>query len=140
MNITCEQFADWKKNNDPEGQARGVNDLLKGNTIVCPKCKHQYSLTRGGCLHFTCTQCKHEFCGGCNQPFYQKNVKCGQNNCSMKGSLHGHHPRNCYYYLRDWDVQQLEDLLTVSSRLVALPSGLMSNFIFRSSLLIPEKQ
>lgn len=35
----------------------------------CPKCKFRFFLSKGGCLHFKCTQCQHEFCGGCSRPF-----------------------------------------------------------------------
>lgn len=38
---------------------------------VCPHCRYQYALTRGGCMHFTCTQCRYEFCSGCNNPFHK---------------------------------------------------------------------
>lgn len=40
----------------------------------CPKCKFSYALARGGCMHFHCTQCRHQFCSGCYNAFYAKNV------------------------------------------------------------------
>ena len=39
-----------------------------------------------------------------------KNQSCGLPECTVDG-LHAHHPRNCLYYLRDWDVVQLQQLL-----------------------------
>ncbi|KAJ8983783.1 hypothetical protein NQ317_000344 [Molorchus minor] len=75
-NITCEQFAAWKDANDPENQASAVAKHLAENGIDCPKCKFRYSLAKGGCMHFTCTQCKHEFCYGCGKPFMM-GAKCG---------------------------------------------------------------
>ncbi|NWR94478.1 RNF31 ligase, partial [Furnarius figulus] len=32
-------------------------------------------------------------------------------NCPLRGSLHGHHPRDCLFYLRDWDPPRLQKLL-----------------------------
>ncbi|NXM73016.1 RNF31 ligase, partial [Serilophus lunatus] len=31
--------------------------------------------------------------------------------CPLRGSLHGHHPRDCLSYLRDWDPPRLQRLL-----------------------------
>lgn len=56
--MSCEQFNNWKAANDPERQAAGVTKYLQDNGIECPKCNFQYSLSRGGCMHFTCSQCK----------------------------------------------------------------------------------
>ena len=33
--------------------------------------RYTYALAKGGCMHFTCTQCKYEFCSGCGEPFKQ---------------------------------------------------------------------
>ena len=38
-------------------------------TSECPQCQCVFSLSKGGCLHFTCSQCQHQFCGGCSQTF-----------------------------------------------------------------------
>jgi hypothetical protein len=37
--------------------------------LDCPECKFRYDLARGGCMHFKCGQCGHEFCSGCYNPF-----------------------------------------------------------------------
>jgi hypothetical protein len=42
--------------------------------------------------------------------FYQK---CPDPNCKVKKSLHGHHPRDCLFYLRDWTAARLQKLLQV---------------------------
>ncbi|XP_056631502.1 E3 ubiquitin-protein ligase lubel isoform X3 [Diorhabda sublineata] len=109
--ITCEKFAEWKDANDPENQASGVAKHLAENGIDCPKCKFRYSLSKGGCMHFTCTQCKHEFCYGCGKPFMM-GAKCTVGQYCAKLGLHAHHPRNCLFYLRDKEPHQLEKLLT----------------------------
>ncbi|XP_045471212.1 E3 ubiquitin-protein ligase lubel isoform X1 [Harmonia axyridis] len=108
--ISCEKFAEWKEANDPENQQSGVTKHLQENGIDCPKCKFKYSLAKGGCMHFTCTQCKHEFCYGCGKPFMM-GAKCGLSAYCGKLGLHAHHPRNCLFYLRDKEPQELQKLL-----------------------------
>ncbi|XP_058522230.1 E3 ubiquitin-protein ligase RNF31 isoform X2 [Ochotona princeps] len=107
---SCEDFQNWKRTNDPEYQAQGLAMYLQENGIDCPKCKFSYALARGGCMHFHCTQCRHQFCSGCYNAFYAKN-KCPDPNCRVKKSLHGHHPRDCLFYLRDWTAIRLQKLL-----------------------------
>ncbi len=63
-------------------------------------------------MHFTCSQCKHEFCVGCDKPF-RMGVKCGKGPSCAKLGLHAHHPRNCLFYLRDKEPQELQKLLKV---------------------------
>lgn len=108
--LTCEQFTQWKMDNDPENQTLGLARYLENNGIDCPSCKMKYSLAKGGCMHFKCPQCGFEFCSGCSQPFYQKGVCRRYNSCRNKG-FHCHHPRNCLYYLRDENFDDLQKLL-----------------------------
>ncbi|XP_055299571.1 E3 ubiquitin-protein ligase lubel isoform X2 [Sitodiplosis mosellana] len=108
--ITCDQFSEWKDLNDPDKQLEGVSKHLQLHGISCPKCKFKYSLARGGCMHFTCTQCKYEFCYGCNKPF-KMGAKCGLSDYCAKLGLHSHHPRNCLFYLRDKEPRDLQTLL-----------------------------
>ncbi|XP_039430325.1 E3 ubiquitin-protein ligase lubel isoform X8 [Culex pipiens pallens] len=108
--LTCDKFAEWKEANDPELQALGVARHLQANGISCPNCNFKYSLSRGGCMHFTCTQCKFEFCFGCNKPFMM-GAKCDVSPYCAKLGLHAHHPRNCLFYLRDKDPRDLQSLL-----------------------------
>ncbi|XP_076023798.1 E3 ubiquitin-protein ligase RNF31 isoform X2 [Genypterus blacodes] len=103
--VSCQQFRAWKQKNQPE-----QNSLLSYNSIECPRCHFIFILSNGGCLHFTCSQCEQEFCGGCSQSFTQGSA-CGFSmDCETKG-LHAHHPRDCLYYLRDWSVSRLQLLL-----------------------------
>ncbi|XP_023680999.1 E3 ubiquitin-protein ligase RNF31-like isoform X1 [Paramormyrops kingsleyae] len=105
--LSCEQFQAWKRENDPEYQKQGLAGYLRDNGITCPHCRFQYALTKGGCMHFTCSQCRYQFCSGCNNPFH---TTCSVAQCSVSG-LHAHHPRDCLFYLRDWDPVQLQALL-----------------------------
>ncbi|XP_039261476.2 uncharacterized protein LOC120337678 isoform X1 [Styela clava] len=108
--ITCEQFQRWKEQNDPEFQAVGLARHLKENGIDCPDCNFRYALAKGGCMHFKCTQCSHEFCSGCASAF-KNGKKCGKfPTCHSRG-LHAHHPRDCLFYLRDYNPSQLQKLL-----------------------------
>lgn len=111
--ITCEKFEEWKQSNDPDRQAQGVKQHLQLHGIDCPKCKFSYDLARGGCMHFTCNQCKFEFCFGCGKPFMM-GAKCGVSPYCGKLGLHSHHPRNCLFYLRDKEPHQLQNLLRVN--------------------------
>lgn len=110
--ITCERFSEWKEANDPDKSQSAVVKHLAENGISCPKCNFRFSLARGGCMHFTCTQCKHEFCYGCYKPFTM-GAKCGVSDYCAKLGLHAHHPRNCLFYLRDKEPGELEHLLVV---------------------------
>ncbi|XP_074838540.1 E3 ubiquitin-protein ligase RNF31 [Carettochelys insculpta] len=112
--LTCQEFQEWKRTNDPQYQAQGLAAYLQENGIACPKCKFPYALARGGCMHFQCSQCRHHFCSGCYGAFHTKN-KCPVPSCPVRQSLHGHHPRDCLFYLRDWDVGRLQRLLQDNS-------------------------
>jgi len=105
--ISCEEFRNWKIANDPENQMHGLQNHLAENGITCPKCKFRYDLARGGCMHFTCRQCNFDFCGDCYGEFFAAGT-CEEH---PTGGLHGHHPRNCLYYLRDTDLASLQNLL-----------------------------
>lgn len=111
--LTCDKFAEWKEANDPDKQVEGVQKHLQIHGIECPKCKFKYALARGGCMHFTCTQCKFEFCYGCQKPF-KMGAKCKVSPFCAKLGLHSHHPRNCLFYLRDKQPHDLQTLLKVS--------------------------
>ncbi|KAM9439170.1 uncharacterized protein Hap1MRO34_026512 isoform 2-T2 [Clarias gariepinus] len=108
--LSCEKFKEWLQLNSPEFQNSRLELLLSRNKIDCPKCKFRFLLSKGGCLHFRCTQCQHEFCGGCSRPFRLGAVCDFSAECAAKG-LHAHHPRDCLYHLRDWSVTKLRSLL-----------------------------
>uniref|UniRef100_A0A3Q4H128 E3 ubiquitin-protein ligase RNF31-like n=1 Tax=Neolamprologus brichardi TaxID=32507 RepID=A0A3Q4H128_NEOBR len=109
QDVSCEQFQLWKRENDPEYQRQGLAGYLRDNGITCPHCRFQYALTKGGCMHFSCSQCRYQFCSGCNNPYYK--TKC-KPDCPLN-CLHAHHPRDCLFYLRDWEPPRLQTLLQV---------------------------
>ncbi|GIY94326.1 e3 ubiquitin-protein ligase RNF31 [Caerostris extrusa] len=111
--ISCEAFAALKGATDPEAQAAGLAKLLTEDGIDCPMCHFRYALAKGGCMHFRCTQCQHDFCSGCSRPF-KMGQKCGVSDFCGKLGLHAHHPRNCLFYLRDKEPQDLQRLLDLS--------------------------
>ncbi|XP_067173275.1 LOW QUALITY PROTEIN: E3 ubiquitin-protein ligase RNF31-like [Apteryx mantelli] len=108
--LSCADFAAWKRRSDPQAQAPGLGAFLREHGIACPQCGLWYALARGGCMHFQCSQCRHHFCSGCYRPFYAKD-SCPERGCPLRASLHGHHPRDCLFYLRDWDPPRLQRLL-----------------------------
>uniref|UniRef100_A0A8C7HEM7 E3 ubiquitin-protein ligase RNF31 n=1 Tax=Oncorhynchus kisutch TaxID=8019 RepID=A0A8C7HEM7_ONCKI len=105
--LSCERYQSWKRENDPEYQRQGLAGYLRDNGITCPNCRFQYALSKGGCMHFSCSQCRYQFCSGCNNPFH---TTCAVIHCSVTG-LHAHHPRDCLFYLRDWEPGRLQALL-----------------------------
>ncbi|KAM7369634.1 hypothetical protein PAMP_010940 [Pampus punctatissimus] len=108
QDLSCKQFQQWKRDNDPEYQRQDLALYLRDNGITCPHCRFPYALTKGGCMHFTCSQCRYQFCSGCNNPYHKTGCKTPQ--CSYSG-LHAHHPRDCLFYLRDWEPTRLQALL-----------------------------
>uniref|UniRef100_A0A674DVF0 E3 ubiquitin-protein ligase RNF31-like n=1 Tax=Salmo trutta TaxID=8032 RepID=A0A674DVF0_SALTR len=112
--LSCERYQSWKRENDPEYQRQGLAGYLRDNGITCPNCRFQYALSKGGCMHFSCSQCRYQFCSGCNNPFH---TTCAVIHCSVTG-LHAHHPRDCLFYLRDWEPGRLQALLQVEAYII----------------------
>ncbi|XP_077542764.1 uncharacterized protein LOC144155295 isoform X3 [Haemaphysalis longicornis] len=135
--ITCEQYQEWQQANDPESQAEGITRYLAENGIDCPNCKFRYALARGGCMHFKCYQCGFDFCCGCNLPF-KMGEKCGRSPNCVRLGLHAHHPRNCLFYLRDKNVEDLQRLLEESN--VAFNSVPPAHWAKTSRCEVPEQK
>lgn len=111
--MSCAAYAEWEAVHDPQVAVIQLERHLKEAGIQCPSCGFHYDLAKGGCMHFHCIQCGHDFCGGCKLPF-KIGDKCGVNEYCAKLGLHAHHPRNCLFYLRDKEPSQLKVLLDVS--------------------------
>lgn len=59
--VPCSLLAEWAKVKKEDIEVK--NWILK-NTKPCPKCFVNIE-KKGGCMHMTCTKCKHEFCWLC---------------------------------------------------------------------------
>ncbi|XP_056913239.1 E3 ubiquitin-protein ligase RNF31 isoform X1 [Takifugu flavidus] len=105
--LSCQQFRLWQQQNQVDHHS---TQLWSYKSFACPSCQCVFSLSRGGCLHFTCSQCQHQFCGGCSRPFSLGSECRFSAECRTRG-LHAHHPRDCLYHLRDWSVSRLHLLL-----------------------------
>ncbi|KAJ8272732.1 hypothetical protein GJAV_G00092810 [Gymnothorax javanicus] len=119
--LSCEMFRKWQTENNPEYQNSRLEHLLSRNKIDCPRCRFRFFLSKGGCLHFKCTQCQYEFCGGCKRAFKLARDCNFSVECRKRG-LHAHHPRDCLYHLRDWSVLRLRQLLLHHSVPVPIPA------------------
>ncbi|TDH06400.1 hypothetical protein EPR50_G00133110 [Perca flavescens] len=82
--VSCQQFRVWQQQNHPDLQNSA---LLSYSSIECPQCQSVFSLSRGGCLHFTCSQCQHQFCGGCSQPFLPGSANSSSAHISQTGEV-----------------------------------------------------
>ncbi|CAF4929174.1 unnamed protein product [Rotaria sp. Silwood1] len=117
---TCEQYADWLTDNDPDDPEVQLTKYLNTAGMVCPndQCKAIYEYKPGGCEHFTCCQCKTEFCRICSALFYNPknntvtNMVCPRADCGLKTTLHAHCCLNCYREIRDAQVDVIVQLLT----------------------------
>ncbi|XP_027206289.2 linear Ubiquitin E3 ligase isoform X1 [Dermatophagoides pteronyssinus] len=110
LNQSCEQFALWEKDHSLDYAEQLLNKHLEEFGIECPNCHFRYQLAKGGCMHFRCTQCSFDFCGGCYRPF-KLGSRCFRAKVCERLGLHAHHPRNCLFYLRDKDISDLRKLL-----------------------------
>uniref|UniRef100_A0A803VH70 RING-type domain-containing protein n=1 Tax=Ficedula albicollis TaxID=59894 RepID=A0A803VH70_FICAL len=112
--LSCADFGSWLRSKETPGPSQGLGVFLGEMGIECPQCGQCFALARGGCLHFQCSQCQHQFCAGCGAQFHQPG-SCPSPQCHLRGSLHGHHPRDCLFYLRDWAPDRLQQLLTAAN-------------------------
>eukprot|EP00877_Chromochloris_zofingiensis_P011452 jgi/Chrzof1/6560/Cz19g01030.t1 len=60
--VSCDTVRKWVTKNSAESE--NLNWIL-ANTKPCPKC-HRPIEKNQGCMHMTCSQCRHEFCWLCN--------------------------------------------------------------------------
>uniref|UniRef100_T1JBZ7 RanBP-type and C3HC4-type zinc finger-containing protein 1 n=1 Tax=Strigamia maritima TaxID=126957 RepID=T1JBZ7_STRMM len=113
VGVTCDQFEALIENkNVLQNDEELLEKFLSSFGVECPSCRTKFVKSSGGCLHFTCTVCQHQFCDGCLQPFYKKGA-CPQLSHAGMG-FHAHHPRNCFFYVRDWTPQRLQRLLALN--------------------------
>ncbi|CAF1348064.1 unnamed protein product [Rotaria magnacalcarata] len=116
---TCEQYAKWLLDNDPDDPEVQFLKYLNTAGMMCPneQCKAVYEYKPGGCEHFTCEPCKTEFCRVCSALFYnpRKNKVCPRNNCALRDTIHAHCSYNCFREIRDAEVNEFVELLAANN-------------------------
>lgn len=60
----------WWLHLAPSWVVQHLKHSLRCPLSACPHCRFQYALTKGGCMHFSCSQCRYQFCSGCNNPYH----------------------------------------------------------------------
>eukprot|EP00803_Ostreobium_quekettii_P000363 evm.model.scf_159.2 EVM.evm.TU.scf_159.2 scf_159:22345-29222(-) len=71
--VDCDTVKKWKVKNSAESE--NLNWILV-NTKPCPECKRPIEKNQG-CMHMTCSQCRHEFCWLCSAPWSTHNESTG---------------------------------------------------------------
>ena len=71
--VACDTVRRWVTKNSAESE--NLNWIL-ANTKPCPKC-HRPIEKNQGCMHMTCSQCRHEFCWLCNGPWAEHGERTG---------------------------------------------------------------
>jgi hypothetical protein len=59
--VDCQTVQDWSFKNSSESENM---TWIMANTKACPKCEANIEKNQG-CMHMTCSQCRHEFCWLC---------------------------------------------------------------------------
>ncbi|XP_019851921.1 PREDICTED: E3 ubiquitin-protein ligase RNF31-like [Amphimedon queenslandica] len=115
--ILCHQFAQWKAGDDRVGAEAELIAMTAKNGIECPMCKLHFELAKRDCNNWrmSCIRCPTEFCFGCKRMYFKSGYECDRQYCKTGASRplpqHAHHPRDCLFYLRDYDVVSLKKLL-----------------------------
>ncbi|KAI7836399.1 hypothetical protein COHA_009731 [Chlorella ohadii] len=71
--VDCETVRLWMIKNSAESE--NLNWIL-ANTKPCPKCTRPIEKNQG-CMHMTCSQCRHEFCWLCQGPWAEHGERTG---------------------------------------------------------------
>lgn len=73
VQVSCDTVRKWITKNSAESE--NLNWIL-ANTKPCPKC-HRPIEKNQGCMHMTCSQCRHEFCWLCNGSWAEHGERTG---------------------------------------------------------------
>jgi hypothetical protein len=71
--VSCDTVRKWITKNSAESE--NLNWIL-ANTKPCPKCCRPIEKNQG-CMHMTCSQCRHEFCWLCNGTWAEHGERTG---------------------------------------------------------------
>lgn len=71
--VDCETVRAWLIKNSAESENM---TWILANTKPCPKCTRPIEKNQG-CMHMTCSQCRHEFCWLCTGPWSEHGERTG---------------------------------------------------------------
>ena len=71
--VDCDTVRIWMIKNSAESENM---TWILANTKACPKCSRPIEKNQG-CMHMTCSQCRHEFCWLCLGPWSQHGERTG---------------------------------------------------------------
>ena len=71
--VDCDTVKKWMTKNSAESE--NLNWIL-AHTKACPKCKRPIEKNQG-CMHMTCSQCRHNFCWLCEAPWSDHGERTG---------------------------------------------------------------
>ncbi|UJR36518.1 hypothetical protein I4U23_029239 [Adineta vaga] len=111
----CDEYNEWLIDHDPEDEGVRTILYLRDTAIVCPnkECGTICEYEAGGCEHFTCPQCKTDFCRMCSTLFCspKKGQNCKNANCNLGNTLHAHCSLNCFRETRIGEINAILKLL-----------------------------
>ena len=97
LQVDCETIKKWLIKNSAESE--NLNWII-ANTKPCPKCKRPIEKNQG-CMHMTCSQCKHQFCWLCLADYAR-----------IFDEGNSAHKKHCQYYRPEVDPEyHPEDIL-----------------------------
>jgi hypothetical protein len=113
--VCMEMWTDEHNDQTCEFMFRKALGNMDIRIIRCPGCSTFVEEVLGHCQHFDCQNCPTKFCP-CGVKFFDgKECELYHEQCAVLG-LHGHHPRNCYTYLRNMDVDELKKLIIMNNK------------------------
>lgn len=71
--VDCDTVRRWMVKNSAESENM---TWILANTKPCPKCTRPIEKNQG-CMHMTCSQCRHEFCWLCSGPWSEHGERTG---------------------------------------------------------------
>ena len=109
VQVDCATVRKWLVKNSAESE--NLNWIL-AHTKQCPKCKRPIEKNQG-CMHMTCSQCRHEFCWLCQGSWAEHGERTGGfyacNRCARAPPAR---PSACAVSIAHHDAQRIAAQLT----------------------------